>query len=259
MAQRLEYNLKFIPLKNLSVIWQESQRPLNKKWAAEIAESFDPELFAPVDVTKPNCENKHHVIDGQHRVAAARDCLGEEQEIPCRVYNFDNPAVAADMFSRINEKRKKPHQIDMFRTKVTAGHDDEVAVNKIVTGSGLTVGYNCSREISCPSALLHVYSRYGGEVLKQTIATLSAIYGTPGAMVSNHIKGFGAFIAEYRSANLGRLISSVRRRYPDHSQLAAAIKQHKDLTNIVGSDKAAMAVLAAAYNRGRGPKLRLPV
>jgi hypothetical protein len=258
MISPLNYNLQFIPIKNLSVIWQESQRPLNKRWAAEIAENFDPDLFAPVDVTKPNCKNEHHVIDGQHRVAAAREYLGEDQTIPCRVYSFDDPARAADMFSRINEKRKKPHQIDMFRTKVTAGHSDEVAINRIVIASGFSVGFNGSSEISCPAALMHVYTRFGGDILSQTINVLSAIYGTAGAMNANNIKGFGSFLSEYRDLSVSRLVASIKKRYPDHTQLAAATKQHKDLTNIVGTDKAAMAVLVATYNRWRGPKLRLP-
>lgn len=258
MSKRLEYKLQFLPLSGLRIIWQESQRPLNKKWAAEIAENFDPELFEPPIVTKPNCKNESHIIDGQHRVAAARQALGEDQEIPCHVYEFDDPAKAADMFSRINEKRKKPHQIEMFRTKVTAGYADEATVNRIVNSQGYAVGYGSQSEISCPAALLHVYRRYNGDVLTQTLSTLSAIYGTAGAMVANHIKGFGAFLSEYRTANLARLVKMVRKRYPDHTQLAAAIKQHKDLTNIPGSDKAAMAVLVAAYNRSQGPKLRQP-
>lgn len=242
----------------MSVVWQESQRALNERWANAIAERFDPDLFAPIDVTLPNGNGVYHVIDGQHRVAAAKKALGEDQLIPCHVHEVTDPAVAADLFSRINRNRKRMSQIEDFRTAVTAGYNDEVAVNKIVNDNGYTVGFNSLSSISCPAALLNVYRRLGSTVLNQTLHVLSAAYGSADAMIANNVKGFGAFLAEYPHASLGRLVQAVKKRYPDHGQLAAAAKQFKDVNGINGADKAVMAILVGAYNRSRGAKLRIP-
>lgn len=56
-------NVVYIPIKNLSVVWTQSQRPRDEKWAKEIADNFDPELYDPIIVTKPNGKGIYHIIE----------------------------------------------------------------------------------------------------------------------------------------------------------------------------------------------------
>ena len=71
--------IKWIPCKQLSLVWAEAQRPLNESHAKSIADNFDPEMFGTIAVTKPNGAGIYHIIDGHHRQEIADEL---ERQIP---------------------------------------------------------------------------------------------------------------------------------------------------------------------------------
>jgi len=194
------HSTKWIPIKNLSVVWATAQREFNEHHAKKIAAAFDPDLFDDLVVTLPNGDGIYHVVDGQHRMAAIRSLYGEEEKVPCRVVDAKDPARAALIFDKINTGRRLPTGIEKFRVRVTAGSETEVAINKIVTWIGCRIESSENpNAIRAVSALINVYNSFGLEVLKETLISIRGIWkDDKGSLEGPIIEGFGSMIGEHR-------------------------------------------------------------
>lgn len=225
--------IEWISVKNISVIWSQSQRPLNEAHAQKIADNFDPEMFGTLAVTKPNGRGIYHAIDGHHRKVAVERLWGGEEKVPCQVFDAEDPGRAAELFDHINSSRKNPHPIDLFKVRVTAGGEVEVAVNKVVNSCGYTVSSKYGKQknaIACVAALKAVYESYGAEVLENTLNLIKAIWGIEdeSATEANIVRGFGAFLTEYRGLDWKHLREAVGNKYTP-ARLQAAAKMGKEM------------------------------
>jgi len=251
------YKIEYIPVKNLSVVWVQAQRPYNSKWAHEIAENFDPDKFDPLVVTKPNGEGVYHIIEGQHRRHAleiyAAKCgdKAENEQAPCRVIEEADPARAAEIWLGINAGRKSIRPIQEFLVAVIANRDVEVAINRIVTRVGYRVSAaKLENTISAVSALKMVYNRHGAETLEKTLRVLNSIWGSdPQAVTSPILRGFGIFLHEFGShVTVRRLNQQVGEKFtPWKFQDAAEARKQSTLERL---DEAIAELLVREYNRG---------
>ena len=249
-----EFKIVWIPMCQLSVVWVESQRPLDERFAQSIAADFDDAKFGTLAITQVNGDGMHHIIDGQHRKRGAEIFLGDPmQKLPCQMLKASNPAEAATLFEQINSKRKAPNQIDFFRVRVTAGVDDYVTVNQIVIDNGYHIGSNTSdggRGISCVQTLLMIKRSHGDDVLDHTLKILHASWGYDrSAQVAPIITGIGMFLSEFREkANWQQIVSSIRKKYTP-GQLIGAAKTWREVNGRTLA-VAIKALLIAAYNKG---------
>ena len=244
---------------NLSVVWAQSQRPLDERFAKSIAEEFDPDKFGTLAVTKRDGKGIYHIIDGQHRKRAIEIAFGQGQKVPCQVFDADDPARAAELFDEINSHRRKLHTIDFFNVRVTAKHEDHVAVMKIVRENGLRIAYNRGeRSISAVQALLGIYRRHGGTVLDRTLKLMTATWGIDGgAFFAPLIRGFGEFMAEYGDkANWGKVKENIAKKHTPESFLAAARTRRNDYGESLPTTVKHMLILAA--NHGQRASRRIP-
>src|SRR5262245_50479388 len=106
MKDLKNFEITYIPAKNISVIWRQSQREYDDRWAQEIADNFDPGKFEPVIVTKPNGVGIYHAIEGQHRTKAVEKLWGPSEMVPSRIVGEADPARAAEIWLGINAGRK---------------------------------------------------------------------------------------------------------------------------------------------------------
>jgi hypothetical protein len=225
--------IAWIPVKNISVVWAQSQRPLNEAHAKRIAANFDPEMFGTLAVTKPNGRGIYHAIDGHHRKVAVETIWGGEEKVPCQVFDAEDPARAAELFDHINSTRKNPAPIELFKVRVTAGCETEVAVDKIVRKCGYVIGSARGRTesiISCVAALRAVYLSYGGTVLEASINLARAIWGPDdeSAVQAFIVRGFGEFLSEHRDVEFKRLRETMAAKYTP-ARLVAAAKVGKEM------------------------------
>lgn len=247
--QKYFKEIKWIPLKNISVVWVEAQRSLNERHAQSIADNFDPEMFGTLAVTLPDSKGVYHVIDGQHRKAAVERLWGSNEKVPCQVFDADDPARAAELFDHINSARKSPVPIELFKVRVTAGGELQVAVNKIVNNCGLTVGWRQPGSVACVSALEGVYQSYGGQVLTAALRVIDGIWGHDVTAFEGHmVRGFGAFLSEYRNIDLERLREAVGAKYTP-TRLMGAAKTGKEIHGGKLSD-CIKDLLVTTYNAG---------
>lgn len=247
--------IEWIQTSRLSIVWAQSQRPLNDRHAQNIADNFDPEMFGLISVTKPNGEGYYHIIDGHHRKVAVERAFGEDQKVPCQVFDAEDPARAAALFDNINSRRKAIQPLERFKVRVAAGNDVEVAVNKIVKAAGYKIGANgaqtssASNYISCVQALVSIHESHGPDVLKTTLDAIRATWSDDkSATAAVIVRGFADFVSEYRDVDWKRLREAVSAKYTPARLLGAAKMTH----DIDGGNMtyAVKKVLVLTYNSG---------
>lgn len=248
---------KWIPIKNLSVVWATAQREFNERHAKKIADSFDPDLFDDLVVTLPNGDGIYHVVDGQHRMAAIRSIYGEEENVPCRVVSAKDPARAAVIFDKINTGRRLPSGIEKFRVRVTAGAETEVAINKVVSWLGCRIEADSGpNSIRATAALINVFNTFGLEVLKEALSTIRTTWrDDKGALEGPIIEGFGSLIGEHRGhLDWKRLRDKTALTYTPGRLLGQAKADKETLGGRISDG--VRRVLIRNYNQGlRGGKL----
>ena len=256
-AQPKYREIKWIPCKQLSLVWAEAQRPLNEAHARSIADNFDPEMFGTIAVTKPNGAGVYHIIDGQHRKAALEMKYGSEEQAPCQVFDAEDPARAAQLFDTINSHRKAPQPIDLFRVRVTAGEELQTEINRIVLKSGYVVAQRVANSLTCVASLQGVYQSYGPVVLEATLRLIRKTWGDDNtAVAGNIVRGLGSFLSEFRHVDFEVLSKSLAMKYTPARFLGAA-KAAKEING--GNLASAVKDLAMrAYNANvRGEKNKL--
>lgn len=248
---KTDHTTRWIPVKEISVVWAQSQRPLNEKEMKRIADEFDPDAFGTVQVSLPNGKGVYHCIDGQTRVGAVKLLWGEDEKVPCNILNAKDPARAAHLFSLMNTGRTKPQILDRFRVAVTAGYETEVAVNKLLGGLGYKVGLDGNDgTLSAVGACMTVYRRYGGERLRDALIVIQGTWGKARDSVDGGlISGYAMFLDRHDAAvNRQRLVDRISKRYTPGRLLGAA-KSAREVWRGTVADNV-VRLLVSTYNSG---------
>lgn len=250
--------IKWIPVRNISVIWAEAQRPLNEKHAQNIADNFDPEMFGTLAVTKPNGHGIYHAIDGHHRKVAIEKLWGKDEMVPCQVFDAEDPARAAQLFDHINSARKTPQPLDLFKVRVTAGNEVQVGVNNVALKCGFTVTGRQPNSIACVAALEGVYQTCGPIVLEASLRLIKRVWGVDQSAVSgNIVRGFGMFLSEFRHVDVDKLVACMANKYtPARLQGAARTSREMNGGNIPTAVKDLMVSTYNATIRSDKNKLK---
>jgi hypothetical protein len=125
----------------------------SQKLIVKIAENWDWRLCLPLLVSRR--QGQLYVIDGQHRLEAAR-LRGDIRDIPVVVFDFDDPKAEAELFVQANRARRPMQKLDDFHADLAAGGAESVAVNKVITDAGLTVGRNGAWQLIKPGEVVFV-------------------------------------------------------------------------------------------------------
>jgi len=244
-----EIKLEMIPVKAISVVWVQSQRPYREKFAKTIAADFDSEMFGNLIVTLPNGQGIYHAVDGQHRRAGVEIKFGPNEPVPCQVVQCTDPARAAILFDRINSGRLAVHPINTFLVRRTGKYLTECEVFKIVTGCGYRIEFGTAdKQIGCVEALKYVYTRYTGKVLEDALHVISATFGTDHqAVVASFVRAYGEFLSIYGGkVNHGKLKEAIKKKFTPGT-LSAAAKTHRE-SHGGSTVEAIISVLKAQYN-----------
>jgi hypothetical protein len=194
-------HIKIVHVKasNLSVVWRTAQRPYYADHAEKIAENFDPDLFGVLSVTKPDEQGMHHVICGQHRLAAFKKVFGDDQSVPCIVLDAADPVRAAEIFLQDSTSAKPLKMVEQFHVAVTAGRRTQCEINDIVKKAGYRVTASQQNDcIGAVHALESVYNKHGPMILGLTLKTLQSTWGADrNAVAAPMLRGYGLFLAQY--------------------------------------------------------------
>lgn len=246
---------------------ERAQRSLDEKRAERLSESFDWTAFGNIHVSLRH-DGSMYVVDGQHRVQAARMAgFNGSTMIPAVVHRGLSIEQEAHLF-RVLNAGVAPKPIDKFLIGLTAGYEEECEINKIVESLGVhiraTTADNCTQAVT---ALRKVY-RYSPDCLREAITVLLDAWG--GSRDSLHgdlIVGVGSLLHQYgwRSAGSPRSVDKVDTEALVHKM--ASIKggplglkgRGKLAAEVEGSTvpHGIASALVIEYNKGRRPENKL--
>jgi Family of unknown function (DUF6551) len=258
MAAREETKEVFVAVKNISVIWRQSQRKYNETWAKKIAADFDTDKFDPPVITLPNGQGHYHCVEGQHRVGAVRIAFGENEVLRCRQVNASDPARAAEIFLGINSGRKPVKPVEQFLVAVTAKREPQVTINRLINRMNYRVSAAKSDYcISAVNSLIKIHTRQGMDVLTATLMMLDkSWHGDATAFQGDILMGYAVFINEFGPhMSTTRLIEIIPQVFTPNQLLTSGkfyAEQHK-VTLVEGMSE----VLRSKYNRGLKDKDKL--
>ncbi|TZG28593.1 DUF6551 family protein [Sphingomonas montanisoli] len=151
----------------------------SQKLIVKIAENWDWRLCLPLIVSRR--QGSLYVIDGQHRLEAAR-LRGDIRDIPVVVFDFDDPRGEAELFVQANRSRRTMSKLDDFHAAVIAGDTKAVAVNEVVTAAGLAVGriqawqYWKPGEVVFVTAITRALHSHGKPVVEQVLGMIARAF-----------------------------------------------------------------------------------
>ncbi len=251
-----EARLTWVPL-GLMRVPQMAQRELKAGRVDHIAANMDLEQIGTPTVNKRG--GHAYILDGQHRVEALKQWLGdgwENQTVQCWTYDGLTEEEEAETFLKLNDVLSV-QAFDKFRIGLNAGRAEEAEIAAIVMKAGLNISQaRAEGAIGAVGTLRRVYRREGVAVLARALGIIRDAYGSPG-LEASIIDGIGLLCGRYNgdleeavavqrlSSAAGGVAALMNRAYFTKNQTAAPLNQ---------------CVAAAAVeliNRGKGGK-KLP-
>jgi hypothetical protein len=169
--------LRWVPLPQMRVN-PLAQRDLNHARVSALAAAFDLEQMGAPTVSHRG--GWFYLIDGQHRIAALKQWLGdwEGQQVQCWCYEGLSEAAEAEVFLTLNDTLPV-RAFAKFKVSVQAGREAEADVDRIVRALGLRIARGTGG-ISAVATLRRVYARGGPAVLSRALRIIRDAYGEAG-------------------------------------------------------------------------------
>jgi len=132
--------------KDILLVDHTYQREPNARLVEAISEKWKWSVAGCITVSKRG--NDYYVIDGQHRVLAAKN-IPEITHLPCIIY--DNMAVEqeAATFYEVDSMKKSLSAVEKFKALVRAGDETAVYVNNRVESYNFRVASSGSNTVNC--------------------------------------------------------------------------------------------------------------
>lgn len=257
---RLKFDVRWLPVKTM-VRHPKLQRTFRQSRANALAEQFDPDKFGELWVVPGNGRDSErwYVFSGQHRLSAVRKLLGEDQSVPCRVYEPLTDAQIADLFLAVDDQMALV-PLDRFLMRVTKGDGAAKAILAIVRHYGLDVRKErVPGVVQAVGALEFVFTRDGGaSAVNRTLGYLNRTWGTnPDAYHKDLIRGLG-MIALRHGATLDEK-ALVKALGGEPRGPMGLVGTARDRAQIEGGSVAhsVAELVLRRYNKGRRKKLEL--
>ena len=166
---------------NLDDSYQRStDNGASKALITKIAHNWDWRMCLPLVVSKRD-DGSLWVIDGQHRLAAAK-LRGDIPFLPCRVAVYGSVADEAAMFVAMNRTRKAMNRLDDFHAAIASGDAEAIEIAGIITDAGFTVSRKTGSqswvpgEVAFTSAIAKVLRKHGAKVCADALRTMQEAF-----------------------------------------------------------------------------------
>lgn len=150
------------------------ETPISESLIRNMASAWDWRLCAPLTVSDRGADGLF-VIDGQHRLAAAR-IRTDVPELPCVISRFASIQDEARCFVDANTLVRKATPLDKFHARVVAGDEEAVEINRVVEAAGLKIGRTPYKirdaEICCVAVLARLFKQYGAKILSAALVNM---------------------------------------------------------------------------------------
>lgn len=227
------------------------QRMLSGKHAKRLAAAFKWAAFQPLTVT-PTAGARYAVIDGQHRLQAAR-AIVQVVELPCYIVPKVDQRGQAAAFLDVNNSHKQVSALEKFRAGLVAGDKAICEVDRILKAAGVTMVSGKPQKpmtTASVSTLLRMHRTHGAAVLTGALVAIGTAWPTEReAFMEQYITAL-CVILHYGTPLPGKAVSVLRNIKPTKF-LADQIMAGKE----AGRHGSAM-VLAELYRRITGKEFK---
>lgn len=133
------------------------------------------------------------VVDGQHRVAAAR-LRDDIPHLPCLTTIMSSREAEAKLFVAVNTKRKTVSPLDRFHARCMAGDEEALDILDAVTSAGLEVGKSPwsikDGEVCSVAVMTRLYRQYGKGLLSAALVNMAEAWpGEPMRIAQEMLPG----------------------------------------------------------------------
>jgi hypothetical protein len=158
------------------------QRDLSADLVQQMAREWDITIAGPIVVSRRGRSGDLYVVDGQHRMAAAK--LAGETHILAQVVSGLGRKTEAEMRLKGNVRRGDK-AIERFRAQIAAGNPESVAIVSLCESFETKVNLNGPVQdhgINAISALERLYRRDKGVLLTRVFEIIQRAWGEVGGM-----------------------------------------------------------------------------
>jgi len=145
-----------------------------------IAQHWNWDLCQPLVVSRRE-DGGLFVIDGQHRLAAAR-LRGDIQQLPAVVVSYSRPEDEAASFVHLNQQRRPLGKLDLFKAAVASGDTVATAIVGAIEAAGLRVAPHSNHTGWKPGMVSNIagieasWKKHGPEVTAAALAIMAEAF-----------------------------------------------------------------------------------
>jgi hypothetical protein len=241
--------MEWLRLADLQVEPGVTQRPFDPAWAQYLTDNFDPDLVGYPLVVLVGI--RHVIIDGQHRCAAARQALGEDQRIQCELVEGISVQRAAQLFIGRNRQRRVT-PLSTFMVGITAKIPEVLAINQAVTNAGWKVGAGgAAGVVSAVGSLQRMYRLTNDASLVSAVLTIvRQAWGLDTTNANgDFMAGLALLLHRHPGIDQADMAKRLQKQLNANRILAAARSLREGLGGSVATNVAR--TLATTYNSGR--------
>lgn len=146
-----------------------------------IAQYWDWSLCLPLVVSRRPDTGEMFVIDGQHRLAAAR-LRGDIHQLPCVIVEMRARADEAAAFVHLNQQRRPLGKLDIFKAAVASGDSEAAAIVDALENAGLSIAGSTNPDSWKVGQLVNIggieasWRRYGEGVTRAALLVLARAF-----------------------------------------------------------------------------------
>lgn len=145
-----------------------------------IAMFWDWSLFQPLVVSRRE-DGAFFVVDGQHRLAAAR-LRNDMYDLPCVITAYASAGDEAAAFVALNQQRRPLSVLDVFRASIEAGDIEAMTITAIMTAAGATLAPHTnfrnwkSGMVANIGGIRAAYRQFGRDPVSAALVALTSAY-----------------------------------------------------------------------------------
>lgn len=214
--------LEIVPIDELSIdpTYQRSvENRASQKLIREIAQDWHWGLCQPLVVSARDEGASLFVIDGQHRLEAAR-LRGDIDALPCVLVECDGAEEEAASFVQLNQHRRPLNAIELFRAALASGEDEAAGIAKALEDAGLTMAPHLTSVAWKPGMVGNIggiqsaWRRHGPEVTLQALRILARAFDGEVIQFAGTI--FPGIVAACANGDAAGLVALLKARGQSH-------------------------------------------
>lgn len=180
------------------------QRPVEEKVVDRLIAEWDDRLLDPLTISFR--DGRFNLIDGQHRIAAARKKNGgRDVMMPCMVFSGLTYEQEAELCYKLDKAKRRLSLAQSTNALMESGTNEEInEIRRILQQEGFVWALNKRRakahEIAITEAVVHAYHDLGATLFARMLHLLEITWhGDAGCLNATMFAGMSLFIKTYGS------------------------------------------------------------